>query len=181
MFKVAVTGQYEISKFISSFYNSLCSLNIPSLCVGKQVLGFPKEFETILVYSEKIRDFFNSEPDILILCDKTSYKAKDIIDTNSKIVLLDQYNNNFSEPAVFEKIRLITCGIGEKNTITISSASEEQITVAVNRNITIENYKSNSPDIILASEKEFKVSPYTELEPVIFACCTALMHKFFVS
>lgn len=114
--------------------------------------------KVIIITKDNVNKYLDEEIDILVIEDK-NIKNNDleILCNNSKYILLqDNVNLNIK---LEKNSNVITFGFNHKSTVTVSSISEENIVICVQREIkSFKNKLIEPQELTIKNEKEYDIN-----------------------
>lgn len=124
----------------------------------------------ILINKNSIKNLFNVKFDFLIIDKNVFTNNNDLIKiilNSNRIIVNTDYDENL-EPIKNLKLNVITYGMNSKATVTLSSVSDTEILLSLQR--AIKNYKKEliEPQEIKISGKNFSKNLYMEMILAIF-------------
>lgn len=127
-FSTAILSTLRIAKF-GYFYTSISSIDI------NPVLGHDKSYLILECNSKYNISGFNA--DVLILKENRLINAANIAEAvkENGYLFFDPQYGNIPEAIIDMNLRPISCGLNEKNTITLASLDSDKITVSIQREI----------------------------------------------
>lgn len=130
----------------------------------KQIVDGNSNFTILSIYK---KSELNIKKGIIVFIDKGKRFLKQVIPLGI-IGICEENNSSALEILKFNKIETVCCGIGNKNSITLSSIGHENLFACLQR--TIQNYNGK-----IIEQGEFKIKLSKKYHPFSVMACTAIL------
>lgn len=154
MLKILIAGNGKKDKFTTSLLNTFKIRDIKYMYISSSCIeinpSFGDEKSFLIVESSLKQEIKDFEADILVIKNDEFSRSTDISSTvkkNECYLFFEPQNCELKDFIKELNLKPITCGINEKNTITLASLDVDRITVSIQREIVgIKNNKIEPQD-----------------------------------